>query len=96
MGKMTLAFVVVLPGVVGVVVFAYFALIDWEALQAAYQELELAVEQSADLNILFARATQQNIHRINLFAEGVWTLLSAILVAIGLQGICTGPRRSRG
>jgi hypothetical protein len=27
------------------------------------------------------------IHRINVFADGVWTLLSAILAAIGIHGI---------
>ena len=95
MGRIVLALGIVLPGIVGVVVFSYYTLIDWAALEQAYQALELAAQQSADLNTLFVRATQQNIHRINVFAEGVWVLLSAILAAIGLHGLCTTPRRSR-
>ncbi len=41
----------------------------------------------------------QNIHRINLFADGTWFLLAGVIFAIGLHGLCTGefgrggPRR---
>ncbi|NJO19564.1 MAG: hypothetical protein HC838_05160, partial [Spirulinaceae cyanobacterium RM2_2_10] len=44
---------------------------------------------------LFAAEAQQNIHRLNLFAEGVWVLQSATLAAIALHGLCTVPRRRR-
>lgn len=96
MAKISLAILLVIPGVVGAVIFGFYALIDWAALQEAYQQFDLAQQQSADMNVLFVRATQQNIHRINLFAEGVWFLLSAIVAAIGLHGIFTLPRSRRG
>jgi len=95
MARIALAVLLVAPGTLGILVFSYFALVDWAALDQAYLALETAQQQSADLNTVFIRATQQNIHRINLFAEGVWTLLSAIIAAIGLHGICTAPQRSQ-
>jgi len=74
MGRLTLLFLLVLPGVAGMVVFGFYTLVDWAALDQAYLEWETAVQQSADLTTLMARATRQNIHRINVFAEGVWSL----------------------
>lgn len=79
---------VVLPGVVGVIVFGYFALQDWAALQAAYRHFEEVAKSSPDTTTLLIAEAKQNVHRLNLFAEGVWTLLSAILAAIGLHGLC--------
>ncbi|MFE4108713.1 hypothetical protein, partial [Almyronema epifaneia] len=76
-------------GMVGVVVFGYYSLIDWAALQIAYAKFSEVAKTSPDLATLFAAESQQNIHRVNLFAEGVWTLQSAIFAAIGLHGICT-------
>jgi hypothetical protein len=90
-----LAAVIVFPGLVGIVVFGYYALIDWATLQKAYQHFAEVVASSPTIEKLFTAATQQNIHRINLFADGVWALLSAIFAAIGLHGICTVPHRSR-
>lgn len=95
MGKVGLAIVLVVPGALGAAVFGFYAWVDWAALQQAYQQFEAAVQQSADLNTLLARATQQNIHRINVFAEGVWFLLSVIIAAIGLHGMAMLSRSSR-
>jgi hypothetical protein len=86
----------ILPGIAGTIIFGYYALIDWQSLQAAYSYFNTVVHNKAALETLFVAESQQNIHRINLFADGVWTLLSAIIVAIGLHGICTIPRRSKG
>lgn len=77
------------------VVFGFYTLVDWAALDQAYGAWDNAVQQSADLNTLFAQATYQNIHRINVFAEGVWFLLSAIVVAIGIHGLVTMPFTNR-
>jgi ABC-type polysaccharide transport system permease subunit len=90
-----LAILLVLPGVVGILIFGYYALIDWNSLQKAYQYFSDVVQSSPSMEKLFIAEAQQNIHRINLLADGVWTLLSAILAAIGLQGICVLPNRSR-
>jgi len=94
MGKVILAILLIVPGVLGAVVFGFYALIDWAALEDAYQQYE-AVQQSTDINTLFIRATQQNIHRINVFADGVWFLLSVIIAGIGLHGFFTIPHTNR-
>lgn len=88
-------FLLMLLGIAGVVGFGYYALIDWDALQLAYLNFSNLAGSSPDLTALFAAEAQQNIHRINLFADGVWTLQSATLAAIGLHGICTLPRKTR-
>jgi hypothetical protein len=93
MFRLTPLFLVTSLGMLGVVFFGYYSLIDWSALQMAYARFSEVAKTSTDLATLFAAESQQNIHRVNLFAEGVWTLQSAIIAAIGLHGICTGERR---
>ncbi|PPT08251.1 hypothetical protein CKA32_005717 [Geitlerinema sp. FC II] len=77
----------IVPGVAGVCIFGYYAFVDWDALQKAYDRFSEVVATSSDLSLLFVAEAQQNIHRVNLFADGVWTLLSAILAAIGLHTV---------
>jgi hypothetical protein len=84
-----------LPGISGVIGFGYYTLIDWQSLQKAYGYFNTVAQNKAALEILFVAEAQQNIHRINLFADGVWTLLSGIIASIGLHGICTISHRSR-
>jgi hypothetical protein len=79
----------ILPGMVGVAVFGYSALVDWDALQKAYNTFASVAQIKPNLETLFVAEAQQNIHRVNLFADGVWTLLSAILASIGLHGVST-------
>lgn len=76
------------PGVAGVLVFSYYALEDWKQLQLDYSYFVTVIQQSDSMEALFVAEAQQNIHRINLMADGIWTLLSAILAAIGLHGAC--------
>ena len=78
----------VVPGAFGALIFGYYALLDWAALQTAYRHFEQLAQHSADMSALFVAEAMQNAHRINLFAEGVWTLLSAILMSIGIIGMC--------
>lgn len=87
MRYLLLVSLVIVPGVAGVVVFGYYALVDWAALDAAYQDYDSVRQSTTDLSALFAANAQQMIHRINVFAGGVWTLLSAIVAAIGIHGI---------
>ena len=93
--KLIPLYCIVSLGITGIVVFGYNSLIDWTALQEAYQNFSEISQNSPTMEILFVAEAQQNIHRINLFAEGVWTLQSAILTAIGLHGICTAPRKTK-
>jgi len=84
----------VAPGVLGVAIFGYYCLVDWAALQADYAHYVQVAASTADLRAVFIAESQQNIHRINLFAEGVWALLAAILAAIGVHGIVQLPVKS--
>jgi len=83
-----LLLVLVLPGLAGVIVFGHYAFVDWKALQEAYHFYQRVALSDSDMRQLYVAETDQNIHRINLFANGVWALLSAILGAVGLVGIC--------
>ena len=89
MRKLLLLLLTVVPGVAGVIIFGYFSLKDWDSLQIAYREYARVIADSSDISALFVAEAQQNIHRINLFADGTWTLLGAILSAIGVHGFCT-------
>ena len=80
------------PGIAGVLVFGYYALQDWDQLQKDYSYFVSVIQQSSSMEALFVAEAQQNIHRINLMADGIWTLLSAILAAIGLHGACTSRK----
>ncbi|QUY40701.1 MULTISPECIES: hypothetical protein [Acaryochloris] len=78
--------IVIIPGVAGVIVFGNSALTDWEQLRIDYRAYEDVIRSTDDLSMLFKAEAAQNIQRINLFADGVWALLSSILAAIGLHG----------
>ena len=95
MGRIALL-IVVLAGLIGVAVFGWAALKDWSALRAAYLQFDTVAQSSTDMPTLFVAEAKQNIHRINLFADGVWTLLAAILAAIGLHGVCLMPAPASG
>lgn len=78
----------VVPGVVGFCFCMYYAFIDWALLQKTYANFSHLASTSSNMNTLFVAEAEQNIHRINLFAEVVWALLSAIIAAIGIRGVC--------
>lgn len=88
MRQYLLFFLLVLPGVCGFVFCLYFALLDWRILQTTQTHFQDVAAHSKDLSVLFVAEANQNIHRINLFADVVWALLGAILAAIGLHGLC--------
>lgn len=66
---------------------------DWAALQNAYADFAHVAATSSDMSLLFVAEAKQNIHRINLFADGVWALLGAIVAAIGIHGLCVNSER---
>ena len=78
-----------------VIIGGYYALLDWVALQRAYAQFESVARSSPDMSTLFIAEAKQNIHRVNLFADGVWTLLGAILAGIGIHGLCVGVDREK-
>ncbi len=89
--RIALVILLILPGLFGVAVFGYYALQDWSHLQVAYKQYETAA-RSGSLRSVTLAFNAQSIHRINLFAEGVWTLLAAILAGIGTHGLCVMPK----
>ena len=87
--------VLVLPGVLGFVIFGVYAVIDYAALMQAYGEFARAA-RGGDSTAIFVANASQNIHRINVFAEGVWSLLSALIAAVGIHGLCVMRREEHG
>jgi hypothetical protein len=78
----------VAPGVFCFLFCMYYALQDWDALQKAYANFSRLSGISSNMTTLFVAEAEQNIHRINLFADVVWALLGAIVAAIGIHGLC--------
>lgn len=85
----------VLPGVCCFLICMYYALQDWAALQKAYANFDRVAGTSSDMSTLIVAEAKQNIHRINLFADGVWALLGAIIAAIGIHGLCVTSYKQR-
>lgn len=85
----------VVPGVAGFIFCMYYALIDWALLQKTYANFEHLAGTSADMKTLFVAEAEQNIHRINVFADVVWALMGAIIAAIGIHGLCGSNKCSR-
>ena len=75
------------PGIAGVVIFGFFTWRDWLSLRTDYSYFVALIEQRETLEALFVAEAQQNVHRLNFICNGTWTLLSAILAAIGLHGV---------
>jgi hypothetical protein len=77
----------VLPGTATLLVSAYFLRLDFAALQRTWKEFELAATTGGSQEVTVANAFQMT-YRINCFADGVGVLLGAILLAIGVLGLC--------
>ncbi|MGB7414479.1 MAG: hypothetical protein WA902_09750 [Thermosynechococcaceae cyanobacterium] len=80
---------IIIPGIAGVAIFGHYALSDWDQLQRDYDAMKQVVATTSDLSALFKANSAQMTQRINLFADGTWTLLSGILAAIGFHGLLT-------
>ena len=88
--------ILLIAGLLAVGVFGWFAVQDWGALGAAYRGYRAVAASNPSMQALFAAHAQQDIHRTNLFAEGVWAMLGAILAGIGVHGLCVMPRERKG
>ncbi len=92
MRQLLLIVFVVVPGLLVVGVSGYFALLDWRQLQLAYEHYRAVAASGADLRAVTVAFGAQDIHRTNLFADGVWALQGALIFAVGLVGLCLLPR----
>jgi hypothetical protein len=85
----------VIPGVAVTAICLYYAFADWAALQGAYRNFMAVAGSGAGMREVFVAEAAQNVHRVNLFADGVWALLGAILAGIGVHGLCVLPPGGR-
>jgi hypothetical protein len=95
MRHVALVVLVILPGLLAVIASGYYLTVDWPALQASRGRCDQAVTRHADTSELFAAHAKEEAHRFNVFAEGVWLLLGAILAGVGIHGLCLLPRGRR-
>lgn len=60
---------------------------DWPLLDAAYLR-RVEVARVGDLKSVIVAQGAETALRINVFADGTWLILGAIVVAIGVHGLC--------
>ncbi|MCC2668160.1 MAG: hypothetical protein K0Q72_631 [Armatimonadetes bacterium] len=92
MRSWALFLLIVLPGLAAIFVSGYYLFSDWAALNAAFARFERLAAGGADLRALTIAQTNDQVYRINCFADGVGVMLGAILAAIGIHGLCVMPR----
>lgn len=79
---------IVMVGLTASLVSGYYVFQDWAALNMYYARFEKLVMSSAEMRSLFIAEANQNVFRVNCFADGVGVLLGAMLSAIGVHGLC--------
>ena len=90
-----LILLLITPGLAAMAVCAYYLAAEWSALNATHARFEALVAHNADLRRLFIVDAQEDMHRINAFAEGVGFMLGALRAGPGIHGICVMPRKPR-
>lgn len=83
----------VVPGLAAVGVSGYYVLQDWASLNRAFSNWERVVRSGGSERALDVAANYESVFRINCFADGVGVLLGAILLAIGIHGLCLLPSK---
>ena len=81
-----LFYLVIVMGLGSFLLCGYYTFVDFALLRGAYVHL-LKLTPSSSVQMILLAEAQQNAHRINVFADGTWTLLSAIIIALGLNGL---------
>ncbi len=77
----------IVPGSIGAILSGYWGYADWIRLAEAERNFQQLVISKANQRELFIAAHRENIHRLNVAAEGVWIGLGLITTGIGLIGI---------
>ena len=77
----------IVPGLTGALLSSYWGYTDWIRLTEAERNFQQLVVSKANQRELFIAAHRENIHRLNVAAEGCWMGLGAIVVGIGAIGI---------
>jgi hypothetical protein len=77
----------IIPGSIGAILSGYWGYADWIRLTEAERNFQQLVISKANQRELFIAAHRENIHRLNVAAEGVWIGLGLITTGVGLIGI---------
>jgi hypothetical protein len=77
----------IVPGFTGVLLSGYWGYADFVKLTEAERNFQQLVVKKADQKELFIAAHRENIHRLNVAAEGVWIGLGLITAGVGIIGI---------
>jgi hypothetical protein len=77
----------VIPGFTGVILSSYWGYADFIKLTEAEHNFQQLVTQKANHRELFIAAHRENIHRLNVAAEGVWIGLGLITAGVGIIGM---------
>ncbi|WP_309742467.1 MULTISPECIES: hypothetical protein [unclassified Chamaesiphon] len=77
----------IIPGLTGAFLSGYWGYADFLRLTAAERNFQQLVAAKANQRELFIAAHRENIHRLNVAAEGVWIGLGLITVGVGMLGI---------
>jgi hypothetical protein len=79
----------IIPGFTGAILSGYWGYADFARLTEAERNFQQLVVNKANQRELFIAAHRENIHRLNVAAEGVWIGLGLITAGIGMMGIIT-------
>ena len=77
----------VIPGLTGVLLSGYWGYVDFMKLTQTERNFQQLVISKANQRELLIAAHRENIHRLNVAAEGVWLGLGLIAVGVGTIGI---------
>jgi len=77
----------ILPGIAAAAIFGGMASQDYLVLMPAYEALGDGIQTGKPLRDIVAADAMQNVHRINVFAEGTWALLGALMASLGVHAL---------
>jgi hypothetical protein len=81
------------PGIGAIALSSYYLFPEWTALDKSHRNYqELAVSGAGIRELSIAQSAEMR-HRVNCFAEGVGVLFGGVMVAIGVHGLATLPKR---
>ena len=78
---------IIIPGLTGLLLSTYWGYADFMRLTEAENNFQQLVVKKATQRELFIAAHRENIHRLNVAAEGVWMGLGLISVGVGIIGM---------
>jgi hypothetical protein len=87
MKNLVLFTLLIIPGFTGVLLSGYWGYADFVRLTETERNFQQLVVNKANQRELFIAAHRENVHRLNVAAEGAWMGLGLIAVGVGIIGI---------